>query len=69
MIARLLRHLQRNRPISLTLRNDGLVVCIGWQAGWLSGEVRLIPEDARKVAGVLALLADEADATLAEAIR
>lgn len=68
MIGWLRRRLDRV-PINLTLRNDGMVVCMLWRAGWLSGEVRMVPEDARLLARCLAVMADDADAALAEAIR
>ena len=56
-------------PIHLALRNDGMVVCIGWQAGWLSGEVRLAPDDARVLSRCLAIMANDADEAMAEEIR
>lgn len=68
----LLRRIQarfESVPIHLHLHNDGMVVCIGWKAGWLSGEVRLAPDDARVLSRCLAVMAHDADEAMAEAIR
>lgn len=69
MIRRWLRHRLDRVPIHLTLRQDGMAVCMGWRAGWLSGEVRMAPDDARTLARCLVVIANDADEAMAEAIR
>lgn len=68
MIGWLRRRLLGDGHVAMTLSTDGMVVCLSVRVGWLDAQVRMVPDDARKLGSCLVMAAHEADAYTAEAI-